>query len=189
MNQIAEYTLPFKEGSRLIELGGGDQPMLAQYGVLNVDVRPMPTVNIIADLERPLPFSDEEFDGIFCKFALEHMSWKRVRSFIAENFRILRPGGIGVYITANLREQARKLVDAPESEWNDDLICMIFGGQGYIEDTHRCGFSPGFASRLFLEQGFYTVKILPHPWAITDMIIEAYKSSAAVRTTLVIEGR
>src|SRR5262245_38776289 len=57
---------------------------------------------------------------------------------------------------------------------------MIFGGNDYPENTHRAGFSPGFASHLMKGAGFFEVKVLPLPSCATDMIIEAHKSHARI---------
>lgn len=170
----AEFRLPFKRHDKVIELGGGGQPLFRP----NVDMRWLPTVDIVCSFNFPLPVESESYDGVFCKFAVEHLSWRRVRGFLSEAHRILKPGGIAVFVTANLLEQCRALVEA--EEWNDGLICMVFGDQDYPENTHRCGFSPEYAEKLFKEAGFYQVKILPWPGAATDMMVEARKSEAVM---------
>lgn len=179
-----EVTFPFKPGARLIELGGGPKP----YVRPNLDCRPGPTVDIVADFNKPLPVPSSSYDGVVCIFLLEHLSWRKVRQFIHETHRILTPGGISFFITANLLEQARKLVEAPE--WNDDLVCMIFGGQNiepddwyrtWMPEAHHCGFSPKYAETMFRAAGYYEVKVYPLLTCDTDMVIEARKSVAAIR--------
>lgn len=166
------YELPFKKDSKVIELGGGELPVFRP----NVDYRHGPATDFTADFNEPLPITSDEWDGVFCKFALEHISWRKVRGFIAEVYRILKPGGTAVLITANLLEQARKFVEVGDSgELEDRWIGMIFGDQDYVENLHRCGFSPAFAAKLFREAGFQRVNILPFGELKTDMIIEATK--------------
>lgn len=182
------FVLPFKEGDRVIELGGGPHPLIRP----NLDVAPGPNVDIVADFSRSLPISSASFDGILCKFVLEHISWKKVKLFLAECHRILAPGGTVVFITANLLEQCRALVEAPE--WNEDLICMLFGGQDvepgkdwystWYPEAHHCGFSPRYAEKLLREAGFCNVAVSEWPGAKTDMIIVALKSRAEVRYSL-----
>lgn len=165
------YSLPFAPGENVIELGGGDTPMIRP----NMDFRPGPTVDIVGDLSEDLPFEDEQFDGVFCSYAIEHVSWRKVRSFIAEVYRILKWNGKAVFVTANLKEQARRLVET--EEWTDNEVCMIFGDQNYLPgNMHLTGFSEQFAVKLFKEAGFTQVIVLPHPNTITDMIIEVSKS-------------
>jgi predicted SAM-dependent methyltransferase len=172
--------LPFKTGWRICELGGGDRPLVRP----NIDIRPMSTVDQVADFEKPLPMYSNEWDGVYSHFAIEHISWKKVRGFITEVHRILKPGGITVFITANLLEQCRRVAETPEESWNDDLPSMVFGGQGHEGDYHKCGWSPTYAIKMFKECGFHQVKVLPYPDAKTDMIIEAYKSAAEITTQL-----
>lgn len=174
----ALYELPFREGDKLIELGGGDRPLVRP----NLDVRPGSAVDIVADFEKPLPLDSAAYDGIYSSYVIEHLSWRTLKRFIAEVYRILKPDGIAVLLTANLLEQARTLVE--KGHWEEGDIAMVFGGQDYPANTHRCGFSPEYAARLFFEQGFYEVKVIPLPWAATDMIIEARKSGARITTGL-----
>jgi len=164
---MQEYIFPFKPGDKVLEVGGGDRPQFRP----NLDCRQLPTVDIVADLNEPWPVESEAYDGVFGMYIIEHVSWRRVRQFIAEGNRVLRLGGVAVMITANLLEQARKLVEMPE--WSDQLVCMIFGDNDYPENTHRCGFSPQYAIKLFREAGFHDVTIFEHPNCKTDMIIEA----------------
>lgn len=166
------YELPFKKGTKIIELGGGASPVYRP----NVDYRPGPATDFTADFNEPFPIQSDEWDGVFGKYVLEHVSWRKVRGFIAEVYRILKPGGVAVMVTANLLEQARKLVEVGDAEQLEDRwVGMIFGDQDYVENLHRCGFSPEFAARLFREAGFQRVTILPFGELRTDMVIEATK--------------
>ena len=126
----------------------------------------------------PCLSSRRTYDGVFSRFAPEHISWRKVRCFISEAHRILRPGGVAVFITANLLEQARKLTQT--EPWNDNLVGMVFGDNDYPENTHRCGFSPAYAATLMKGAGFFDVKVMPLPECPTDMIIEARKSMAQI---------
>jgi predicted SAM-dependent methyltransferase len=168
------YNLPFRATDKVIELGGGDRPAFRP----NVDMRPGPFTDIVADLNEPLPIKNDEWDGLFCSYMIEHISWRKIRDFIAECFRILRPGGTAVFVTANLLEQARHLIN--QVEWEDTHVCMIFGDQNYEGEAwranaHYTGFSPEFASRLLQKAGFDKIMILPWGELRTDMIIEATK--------------
>ncbi|GAI47982.1 unnamed protein product, partial [marine sediment metagenome] len=98
----------------------------------------------MADLEEPLPLESESYDGVFSKFVLEHLRIAKVRRFISEVHRILKPGGIAVVITANLLEQARVLIERDESEeWNDEILYMVFAGHpDYPSNYHRSSPSP-----------------------------------------------
>lgn len=173
---MIEYKLPFPQGAHVLELGGGDKPLFHP----NADVRPLPTVDIVCDLNKPLPIPAREFEGVYCRYFLEHLSWRNVRPFLSEVHRVLAYGGIAVFITANLLEQARVLLSTPQ--WDDRLICGIFGDQDYPENSHKCGFSPEYITRLLREVGFHSVNVLSIYTEVgpTDMIAEAVKSRAEV---------
>lgn len=184
---MPNYLLPFKPNDKVLEVGGGDRPTCPGQWV-NIDCRPMPSVNIVADLNEAWPVESEAYDGVFGNFILEHISWRNVRRFISEVHRVLRPSGTAVMICANLLEQAKVLVEA--EEWNDQLVGMIFGDNDYLENTHRCGLSPQYAIKLFREAEFHSVTIYEWPpskeiWGrATDMVIEARKSGARVARSL-----
>lgn len=166
------YTLPFEAGKTVIELGGGTNPMFRP----NVDVRSGAKVDYVADFDGgKLPVLDGSFDNVYCAYALEHISWRSVDSFLKETFRILRPGGTSVFVTANLLEQSKRIVEESAEGLDSKYVCMLFGDQDYPENTHRSGFTPHSLSVKLREVGYSDVVILPHPVANTDMIVEARK--------------
>lgn len=165
------YATPWKAGAAVIELGGGDRPAFRP----NVDSRPMPTVDVVADLGQRLPLEADQYDGVFSHYAIEHVSWRQVRTLIAEAFRILKPGGTAVFVTANLAAQARYILSREEEGWDDSVVGCIFGDLDYPENSHKCGFNPEYARKLFLEAGFEAVFTLPWGALATDMLIEARK--------------
>lgn len=175
---MPNYFLPFKPEDKILEVGGGDRPQFRP----NLDCRQLPSVDIVADLNEPWPVEGEIYDGVFGMYIIEHISWRKIRQFISETHRILQPSGISVMITANLLEQARRLVETPE--WKDELVCMVFGDNDYPENTHRCGFSPAYAIKLFREAGFHEVTIFEHPACKSDMIIQARKSGARIKRAM-----
>jgi SAM-dependent methyltransferase len=61
------------------------------YKYLGVDMFPYKHVNIVADLNQPLPLRDNSCDIIFITNVLEHIALPE--SLFREIFRILRPGG------------------------------------------------------------------------------------------------
>lgn len=160
----------------MIEFGGGDNPVFLE----NLDVRSGPKVTLVADLNEPLPVESESYDGVFSQFLLEHLRLPKLRGFLSEVHRILKPNGTGVIICANLLEQAKVLIE--REDWDDDMIHMVFGGKpDYLENYHHLGLSPKYAVKLLAEADFGEVTIYEHPVAkqiwgrSTDMIIHAKK--------------
>lgn len=163
------YNLPFGKSSNILEIGGGTNPFFRP----NLDVREGSEIDIVADINKTLPIASNKYDGVFCRYAIEHISWREIRGFISEVYRVLAPGKSAFFVTADLLEQARILSEV--EEFDDKWVCMVFGDNDYPENTHRCGFSPEFAGRLFQEAGFERVIISRHPDWRGDMTIEATK--------------
>ena len=165
-------TLPFKPDDKIIEFGGGSNPFVRP----NYDIRQLPNVDHIIDLNDPnLPISSDHCDGIYSRYLIEHINWRNVKRFLTETYRILKPNGNIVLITANLLEQAKVLVNA--QQWDNDLIGMIFGAEDYKENTHQCGFSPQYVTKILTDIGFEDITITPinSDFGPTDMEIRAVK--------------
>lgn len=170
---MSVHTLPFNPNDKILELGGGDNPLYHP----NIDIRLLPNVDLVIDFNYCLPIPNDSYKGVFCRYTVEHISWRRIRFFLSEIYRILMLGGKVIIITANLLEQARVLVSSPSDQWCDNYIGMVFGGQDYTENGHMCGFSPEFLTRILKGIGFKDIKILPiySDFGPTDMIVEATK--------------
>jgi ubiquinone/menaquinone biosynthesis C-methylase UbiE len=173
---MSMYCLPFDKEDKVVELGGGSNPLYHP----NYDNRRVKGVDFIADFSKPLPIISENFDGIYCKHALEYVSWRIVRFFLTECYRILSCGGVAIFITTNLLEQARILTESPSDKWNDSFISMIFGNQDrdiYDSNSHMSGFSPEYIKRILKGIGFKDIKISPiySDFGPMDMIIECRK--------------
>lgn len=164
------YTLPFRQGTALIELGGGEHPIIRP----NADIRPGPMTDIVADLSKPLPITDAQYDGVYCKYAIEHVSWRLVVGFVKETFRILKPGGTAVFISPNTKAQMEWALQQDEEAYDKVAQCL-FGDLDYAENSHKAAFSPSYAIRLFRDAGFSDVLIVPHGELGTDMVIEVKK--------------
>ena len=166
------YTINFRQGSKVMEIGGGNNPIVHP----NMDVRAGDNIDIVHDLSKfPWPIDDNSYDGIFSKYCLEHLSWRDIKQAIDELYRILRPGGKGVFFLPNTLEQCKKVVD---EGINEGSIEMLFGSQEFDPrhiGAHKTGFSPEYAKKLFKEAGFGQITIFEHPNTITDMIIEVDK--------------
>ena len=161
--------------AKVIELGGGSMPQWQP----NVDVRycfddqGRPTVAFTADFDKPLPIASDEWDVVFSRYAIEHISWRAVAGFVAEVHRILRPGGTAVIVTADAQAQMRWAL--AQEIWDDRISQCLGGDQDYSENSHKTFFSPQWALRLFQEQGFVKVIVYPHGELGTDLVIEATK--------------
>ena len=162
-------------GQKCLELGGGDRPQLRP----NWDARPGPNVDLVVDFEKPLPSPDNEWDGIFSHFALEHISWPNVLKFLAEVFRILKPGAKAAFAVPNTEAQLKWIQEHPEG-WDgkppfESCSEVLFGSQDYGENSHKSFWSPAVAGNLFSRVGFTSVVTRPYGERATDLFIEAQK--------------
>ena len=73
---------------KVLDLGCGTHKT---QGALGLDSRPFPGVDIIADLEKPLPLDSDSFDTVFANQVIEHVV--NLPGLVHEVHRILKPGG------------------------------------------------------------------------------------------------
>lgn len=168
------FQLPFKPNSRIIELGGGDKPLkLDGLTVVNVDVRQVPGVDIVANLEED--FSDiGVFDGLFSQYLIEHIGWRKINQFLLSCFKVLKPDSYAVFVMPDTEEQMKLVLSKPE--WDLSVSQMIFGDQNYGDNAHKVAFSKTLIAKLLKDAGFDSVEIKAHPDPnARDMFVLAHK--------------
>jgi predicted SAM-dependent methyltransferase len=183
---VALISIKRRDDEKVIELGGGDAPLFRP----NVDVRPGPQTDFVADFNGPLPITSEEWDVVFAKYVVEHLSWRNVRGFLAECLRILKPGGRLVLITANTAAQL-DFIRANPGGWDgrgpfESFSCVLFGDQDYDANTHRNWMDPSLVVDLLTEAGFVGVKVQPEGARRTDMAVEASRPVQAGGTAALL---
>lgn len=142
------------EGLR-INLGCGHIPV---DGYVNVDRRPLPGVDIVADIES-LPFTENELAEVRSAHLLEHFPQEQLRRAILPGlFSVLRPGGLFRAIVpdsdAMIREYAAGRYPC------DDLREVTYGSQDYDGDFHFNMFTPASMTKLLEETGFASVVLV-----------------------------
>ena len=184
-------------GHKWVELGGGARPLVHPQCMggpdINIDVRVThdeqgrQTVDFAADFNEPLPIQSDEFDALISQFCLEHLSWRKVKGFIQESFRVLRPGAKAVFITANTEAQMRWVLDRLPL-WDDHSSCILFGDMDYPENSHKNALSPAYATKLFQKAGFEKITVTPYGEYSTDMVIEAIKPLPVEVKVVIADG-
>jgi predicted SAM-dependent methyltransferase len=71
-------------------------------GWLNIDVQPLPGVDLVADVTQGLQVPDGAADVVFAEHFLEHLPLGEVPPFLTEVHRVLAPGGWVRLSTPNL---------------------------------------------------------------------------------------
>ncbi len=174
-------TLKTHPGQTAIELGGGENPLVRPNCDIRwcVDANGNPTVDFLADFNEVLPIKDEDFDGVFSRFAIEHISWQKVKLFISEIYRILKPGGKAVIVAPNTLAQMEWIVSHPNGWDNKPLFEsaseLLYGTQNYSGNFHASFFSPTVIEDLFKEAGFTQVRTQPYGERNTDLVLESIK--------------
>lgn len=115
---IQRFYLPFfHPGQRVLDLGCGDGDfveLLAENGIQGLGVDSDPAMTTRAqERGRPIVCQDaftylegaapDSFDGIFSAHFVEHLPYPKVMELIALAYRALRPGGILILATPNVR--------------------------------------------------------------------------------------
>jgi len=80
------------EEPRFLNLGSGPRG-IASNDWINVDGWIDRNVHLAIDLNRPLPFDDNSFAGIFSEHVFEHFDLDQGESILRECLRVLKPGG------------------------------------------------------------------------------------------------
>lgn len=186
MFNLKTMNFEFDTTKQYLELGGGAAPIIRP----NADVRECfdkegrPTVDAIINLELPFtadhnqPLQDGQFDGIFSKFAFEHVSWRVLPQLLKECCRIVKPGSPIVLVLPNTKAQMEHLLKS--QDW-DDGGSMLFGGQDYGENAHKAFISPEKIEKQLAEAGFTEgFEWVPFGEKKTDMILKVFKGNKSI---------
>lgn len=179
---------------RLLELGGGEAPMVHPEVLggrdVNVDIRTchLPDGRQCTDIsfnfdDGVLPLDSGDFDGVISKWAVEHISWRKVPSLLKECNRVTKGGGYLTLVLPNTEAQLKWVMKKgwkkrPPREGMTDFeeaSCVLFGDQNYTANSHASYFSPELITDLLVNAGYEGVIVTPFGETLTDMIVEAKK--------------
>ncbi|MDD5438196.1 MAG: methyltransferase domain-containing protein [Patescibacteria group bacterium] len=122
-----------KGDQKILEISGGRMPLSDDY--LNVDILDAPEVDVVTDINGPLPFESESADVIISVATLEHFNLNDMRSILKEFHRILKIGGrleIGVPSLHKIMERYR------QDGCTDEVLRYMHGAQKDQYDIHLC---------------------------------------------------
>lgn len=77
------------KGKKVLDIGCGRKKL---PGAVGLDRELMPEVDVTADLNKELPFGDEEFEAVYGDQVLEHIP--NLVELVYEIYRVLKPRGI-----------------------------------------------------------------------------------------------
>lgn len=142
------------QGALRLNVGCGHKPEPER---LNVDMRELPGVDIVATVEQ-LPFVDGELQEIFSSHVLEHFPIEQLRRQLLPAWvRLLRQGG---ELRAIVPDAQAMLQAHSTGELDFDTLRLItFGGQEYEGDFHHTMFSPNTLAALLSEVGLADIRV------------------------------
>lgn len=133
-----------------LHVGAGNKRL---EGWVNLDLQPLPGVDMVADVTRGLDFSRAE--ALFAEHFLEHLAIDDALAFLLEAHRVLTPGGWLRLSTPNLdwvwsthyrlaaaQEEKRLMAIALNRAfhgwqhrflWNRELLAAALTGCGFVE--------------------------------------------------------
>ena len=133
-----------------LNLGCGED---IREGFINVDIREMPGVDKIVDLENDFPFKDVDY--IRAYDVLEHFSHRQTDVIFKRWINGLKIGGTIELCVPNIFAMLYLYssgINDPRERYDDAwgyFVANVFGGQDYPENTHKTTFSiPRIQTRL-----------------------------------------
>lgn len=118
-------------------------------GYINIDVRLLPGVNIIADVFN-LPFKDNSISEIYACDVYEHISHRKSKELLKHWVNKLKKGGLLFIQTTNLLSLIDYILKSNKIE---DAVSRIFGGQDYPENTHLTSGHPVILEKYLRDSG------------------------------------
>lgn len=86
-SMVRDFADSFGPGSVVLNVGSGSQ----DYGVINLDIKPMPGVDLVGSAEA-MPLRDNCCNGCILQAVLEHVA--DADRTVREAYRVLAPGGL-----------------------------------------------------------------------------------------------
>jgi predicted SAM-dependent methyltransferase len=152
-------TLP--DGPIKLDICGGEFPY--GHGFLNVDVRPLPNVDIVADITKGLNFADHTVDEIVSCGTLEHFYIPTVLKILKEMWRVLKYGG---KLTVGVPNMNAILSAFQQGEMNFQLFNQYIYGSVQKDinpyNVHRSIWDAERMINAMTEAGFTNVEEQPY---------------------------
>lgn len=171
-----------------LHIGSGNERL---PGWINIDLLPLPGVDVVADVTAGLHFSDVE--AIFAEHFLEHLRLDKAIDFLVESHRVLRPGSWLRLSTPNLDWVWRTQYDLhAQPDGKIDFALRL--NRGFHGWGHRFLWNREFLERALLAAGFdeltwcrYGESPRPHFRGLERH--ETYGDSPDMPHVLIVEAR
>ena len=176
-------------GSLRLHIGCGEERLA---GWLNVDIQPLPGVDLVADVTRGLDLPDGVAAAIFAEHFLEHLSLDHAVAFLREAHRLLAPGRSVRLSTPNL-DWVLATHYPPTGAPNDRVGHALQLNRAFHGWSHRCLWNRELLEATLLACGFVDLR-WPDPGASELAAFrgidrhERYADSPALPHVLLVEA-
>lgn len=154
-------------GAKLDICGGRNPWKPGEF--LNVDVVPLPKVDLIFDIRTRFPIPDGVIAEIFSAATLEHFRKHDNLHILREFYRILQPGGILQVSTPDIEAIARGLLAGEDLDRINQHFFGKYKGENTEDyDLHRWMFPASVMMDVLRGLGFTDVERLPNTTGLHD---------------------
>lgn len=144
-----------------LHLGCGERSI---PGYCNVDIRPMPHVQVVTSADSLSMFADNSAEVVYASHLLEHFPRDRIQEVLSEWFRVLKPGGV---LRLSVPDFDRLLEVYKRAGSNIDLVLgPLVGRQDHPYNFHYVIFNSSSLSDHLRNAGFGDVR--KWDWRTTD---------------------
>ena len=147
--------------SRPLHLHVGCGPKyLARF--VNIEINPLQRSDLWLDVRTGLPFRTGSVDSIYTTHMIEHFYPDELESFLAESFRVLKPGG-GIRIVVPSLGNAIRAFHHGDREWFISYPQELESLGGKLSNylfcagQHRAAFDFGYLEEVLHKAGFQEV--------------------------------
>jgi len=151
-----------------LELGAGGAPT---EGFEHADIRAGHHIEHVFDMEKPFPFDTASVDYVLMHQTLEHFSHRITDFILTECWRILHHGGTLQLSVPNLKGWM-DAVSERRITW-EDFIERAYGGQDYLYNYHKTGFSQSSLGMSLSRRGYKDIDFTGTCW--TDIHVKGTK--------------
>ena len=123
-------------------------------GYIGVDCRPLPGV-VLADMWNVHTLPVCPVEEIYCRHALEHVTFAEGKDALKSFFAALKPGGGVNIVVPDIIDHLGSLFDDPMCNY---ALGSLYGWQRYPEDVHKAGYTFELLSEFLAEAGFVDIK-------------------------------
>lgn len=143
-----------------LHLGCGEKYI---NGFINIDVRPLNTVDLVEDIKTLNSFSKNSVDLIYASHVLEHFGRLEYMSILKNWYDVLKPSGVLRLCVPDFE----KVVEHYNEYKNIEILRgFLYGGQNYEQNYHYCAWDFKSLEKDLKLIGFNNIK--KYDWRDTE---------------------